>query len=304
MDLNGVRTFVAAAEEGRLQDAADELGISQQAVSKRIAALETELGVRLFTRTGRGVRLTDEGRSFLPHARNLLAAAHRAVAAVRPGRRALRVDVMARRLPTNAILREFHRANPEIELDVVTLTYADAVAAVAAGTVDASFCTPRTALPEGVHAMRAHDEPHELIVGPRHELADASFLTPKDLVGHRIWLPGIVPGSAGGDYFDELAAAFGLTVDVVGPNFGTDHMLDMISAEPGLCTLMGTGVRLVWTSGHDLRRIPLRAPTPVYPMSLIWRADNAHPGLPELCRHLDRHRRSQRLADTWTVSWA
>ncbi|MDX6261322.1 MAG: hypothetical protein QOH84_3010, partial [Kribbellaceae bacterium] len=49
-----MRTFVAAADAGKFQDAADDLGITQQAVSKRIAALEKHLGVKLFTRTARG----------------------------------------------------------------------------------------------------------------------------------------------------------------------------------------------------------------------------------------------------------
>ena len=61
MDLAAVRTFVAVAAAGQFQEAAVDLSITQQAVSKRIAALEKELGVRLFTRTPRGARLTAEG---------------------------------------------------------------------------------------------------------------------------------------------------------------------------------------------------------------------------------------------------
>ncbi|NED50293.1 LysR family transcriptional regulator, partial [Micromonospora aurantiaca] len=80
-----MRSFVRAAELGQFRHAADELGVTQQAVSKRIAALERELGVRLFTRTPRGVELTGDGRAFLPHARGVVAGADRAVAAVRPG---------------------------------------------------------------------------------------------------------------------------------------------------------------------------------------------------------------------------
>ena len=93
MDLEAVRTFVAAAAAGQFAEAADDLSITQQAVSKRIAALEKDLGVRLFTRTARGAQLTTEGQAFLPHARDLLQAEERAAASVRPGRRALRVDV-------------------------------------------------------------------------------------------------------------------------------------------------------------------------------------------------------------------
>ena len=77
MDLEAVRTFTAAADADRFQDAAAELSITQQAVSKRIAALEKDLGVRLFTRTARGGRLTIDGQAFLPHARALLQAEER-----------------------------------------------------------------------------------------------------------------------------------------------------------------------------------------------------------------------------------
>lgn len=81
-----MRTFVVAADAGQFQEAAAALSITQQAVSKRIAALERELAVRLFTRTARGARLTIDGQAFLPHARELLRVAERADASVRPGR--------------------------------------------------------------------------------------------------------------------------------------------------------------------------------------------------------------------------
>src|SRR5205814_848991 len=79
-------------------------------------------------------------QAFLPHARGLLQAEERAAASVRPGRRALRIDVIARRLGTAGLLRDFHRAHPRTELDVVTLFDAGAaIAAVHDGTIDASF---------------------------------------------------------------------------------------------------------------------------------------------------------------------
>ena len=81
-----MRTFAAVADAGQFQDAAADLSITQQAVSKRIARLERDLGVRLFTRTARGARLTADGRVFLPRARDLLQAEARAAASVRPGR--------------------------------------------------------------------------------------------------------------------------------------------------------------------------------------------------------------------------
>lgn len=61
MDLDAVRTFVAVTEAGQFSEAAADLSLTQQAVSKRVAALEKDLGVRLLTRTARGVQLTANG---------------------------------------------------------------------------------------------------------------------------------------------------------------------------------------------------------------------------------------------------
>ncbi|WP_435878135.1 LysR family transcriptional regulator, partial [Streptosporangium canum] len=72
VDLDAVRTFVAVVDTGQFQEAAADLSITQQAVSKRVAGLEKDLAVRLFTRTARGARLTIDGQAFLPHARELL----------------------------------------------------------------------------------------------------------------------------------------------------------------------------------------------------------------------------------------
>src|ERR1700678_3840826 len=108
MDTDAVRTFVAVADTGQFSRAADDLSITQQAVSKRVAGLEKDLGVRLFIRTARGARLTVDGQAFLPRARELLQAEQRAAAAVRPGRRPLRVDVIGRRLAPAGLLRGFH----------------------------------------------------------------------------------------------------------------------------------------------------------------------------------------------------
>ncbi|MFF2568886.1 LysR family transcriptional regulator [Streptomyces sp. NPDC058084] len=308
MDLDAVRTVVATADAGSFHLAAVDLSITQQAVSKRIAALEKDLGVRLFTRTPRGARLTLDGQAFLPHARTLLIAADRAVASVRPGRRALRVDVIGSRLAPSALLREFHRAHPGTELDVVHLfDVAEALAALQAGSIDASFRAapaPGHPLPEDILAERVHDEPHDLLTGPAHALAGDASLTPERLVGHRIWIPGIVPGTEWAAYYEDLAAAFGLTIESTGPNFGVDALLDVIADTPALATLVGAQTRLVWPTGHDLRRIPVADPTPVYPHALLWRRDNPHPALASLRAHLAARAADRADGAAWAPEWA
>jgi DNA-binding transcriptional LysR family regulator len=308
VDLDAVRTFVAAADAGQFQEAAAALSITQQAVSKRIAALEKDLGVRLFTRTARGAQLTIDGQAFLPHARELLRVEQRADASVRPGRRALRVDVVNRRIAPAVLLQDFHRVHPGIELDVVTLSgdVDAAIAAVEAGTIDATFhaVPPLQHLPDAIRTARVIDEPHQLLVGPRHALANAQVVTPAQLAGHRIWMPGLARGDEVAAYYDELAAAFGLTIDVVGPVFGNEALLAEIADSPGLATFVGESSRYLWPDSYDLRRIPVRSPAPVYRMSLIWRGDNPHPALSKLRDYLDSRRAGARDTEVWTPTWA
>jgi DNA-binding transcriptional LysR family regulator len=307
VDLDAVRTFVAAADAGQFQEAAGALSITQQAVSKRISTLETDLGVRLFTRTARGARLTIDGQAFLPHARELLRVAARADASVRPGRRALRVDVVNRRIVSAVLLQDFYRTYPDIELDVVTLD-ADveaATAAVEAGTVDATFhgVPSSQQLPDAISTALVIEESHELLVGPRHPLANARTVTPAQLAGHRIWMPGLAARGEVADYYAELASAFGLTMDMLGPVFGNEALLDEIADSSDLATLVGERSRYMWPDTYDLRRIAIRDPRPVYPMSLIWRGDNPHPALAKLRDYLDTRRTDAPDGEVWIPRW-
>lgn len=309
MHLDAVRTFVAAAETGQIQAAADDLGITQQAASKRLASLEGELGVRLFARTAKGVRLTVDGQALLPHARELLRVAERATAAVTPGRRALRIDVVNRRIAPSNILHAFYQQHPGIELDVVTLSGADAASALAeisAGTLDATFRSLRATarkVPSGLRSARVIDDRHELLVGPRHPLANAKSVTPAELADHPIWMPGLSDTEPVG-YYHDLAKAFKLTIDMIGPSFGIEALLAELADSTRLATFVGEGSRYLWPESYDLRRIPVVDPVPVYPLSVIWRADNPHPVLANFVEYLRARYQTASGDDVWTPDWA
>jgi DNA-binding transcriptional LysR family regulator len=311
LDVEGIRTFVVAAELGRFQDAADELDITPQAVSKRIAVLERTVGATLFVRSVHGVELTVEGRSFLPHASEVLRAADRARRSVQPQNRALRVDVTNRRVAPSVVLQGFHRAYLDVNVEVVTLvdnTLTGALSAVQSGSIDAAFravTMPDTELPHGLSRVRAVDDELEVLVGPGHQLAAEAVVTPHQLRGFRVWIPGIVPGTEWAAFYDDLAAAFDLTIDGHGPHFGDEALMEALHENPCIATLVGKRDRYVWPDLYGLRRIPVRNPAPVYPHSLIWHSANQHPGLAALCVHLDTYRQAQRREpSTWLPSWA
>ena len=157
VDSEAVRSFVQTADLGQIQHAADELGLAQQAVSKRIASLERELEVRLFTRTARGAELTLDGQVFLPHARSIVAGGRHHGEA---GLARLRIAVLGLRSAQAVLLHDYWRSHPGTDLNVVTLKVDPhvAAAAVQAGDVDASFRTvtdPAT-LPRDVHLIQIH----------------------------------------------------------------------------------------------------------------------------------------------------
>jgi len=78
-----IRYFVAVAEEGHLGRAAERLHVSQPPLTRQIQSLEQELGVPLFERTPRGMRLLASGEALLVRARRILAEIDEAIVAFR-----------------------------------------------------------------------------------------------------------------------------------------------------------------------------------------------------------------------------
>ncbi|HWI55614.1 MAG TPA: LysR family transcriptional regulator, partial [Bacillota bacterium] len=83
MELRHLRYFVATAETENVSRAALKLHVSQPALSRQIRDLEEELGLALFERSAKSVRLSEAGRAFLPEARAVLQRAETAVTAAR-----------------------------------------------------------------------------------------------------------------------------------------------------------------------------------------------------------------------------
>ncbi|HET9700812.1 MAG TPA: LysR family transcriptional regulator [Burkholderiales bacterium] len=125
--LRAMTAFVAIADRGSLTAAADVLGTSLPSVVRTLAALERELGARLFTRTTRRIALTEEGRDYLDRARRVLAQVEDAEAAlsarhvIPQGRIVLTSSVMFGRLHVAPLLAEFLGAHPRVKAELLLL---------------------------------------------------------------------------------------------------------------------------------------------------------------------------------------
>ncbi|CAG9264947.1 Transcriptional regulator [Burkholderia diffusa] len=121
MDLTLLRAFATVAREGNLTRAAVQLHLTQPAVSLQIKHLQETLGVTLFTRTSRGLALTRDGQTLLPHAERALAAAadvQRAAAALRHevrGRLQIGTILDPGFLRLGGFLRALVETHPQIE---------------------------------------------------------------------------------------------------------------------------------------------------------------------------------------------
>jgi LysR family transcriptional regulator, cell division regulator len=144
MELLDLATFSTVARCGGITRAAGELNTVQSNVTNRIKALETGLGVQLFERHCRGMKLTAAGRRLLPYAERLAALSREAIVAARDDgepKGSLVIGSMetvaAVRLPP--LLARFHRRFPAVQLTLQTGPTAALVASVLDGSLDGAF---------------------------------------------------------------------------------------------------------------------------------------------------------------------
>ncbi|GAB05638.1 DNA-binding transcriptional LysR family regulator [Gordonia amarae] len=290
LDFGAVRAVVAVEDERSFSEAALMLGISQQAVSKRIAKLENTLGIRLFTRDRNTVVPTATGVRFLVHARALIVAADAAVVAVsQPA--VLRIAVHGSVIADANLLRFYLDQNPDAQIEIVMSSPSrTSRQAVIDGRVDAAFARPSWTghpLPAQIGTALAYLDVLHLLVGVDNPLADREQIEFSELGGRTLWVPGAGFDSEVADFYRQFAHVAGMTLDTERGthSIGFSGLLDRVAASESLITTGGEGTTTPW---HPrIRRIPIVGPAPAYPMALLWGESAAgHPELDALRRFL------------------
>ncbi len=207
MDFEALRAFVAIAETGSFTRAAAQIYLTQPAVSKRIGTLEAELGTRLFDRIGRGIHLTEAGRTLLVRAQTILSQVEDAKRSL-PAQSgpvsgelsmATSHHVGLHRLPT--VLKRFREAYPAVSLDLHFMDSEVACAAIQQGQLELAVVTLPPRDYANIERVRVWDDPLEIVVGRSHPLARRTRIKPTNLVEY----PAILPGP--GTYTREIVLA-------------------------------------------------------------------------------------------------
>jgi DNA-binding transcriptional LysR family regulator len=187
VDTRLLRYFAAVAEEGNLTRAAERLFVSQPALTKQIKQLETQLGVRLFTRSRLGMALTEPGRVLAERVPDLLADWDQVLretkrAASREAR-VLRVGFIASAAneATQDIIAAFANRRPGWRVDMRQASFANPTAGLADGTVDAALL--RLPFPGQAELRVAvlFTEPRWVALPSAHPLAARELIPFRDL---------------------------------------------------------------------------------------------------------------------------
>lgn len=282
IELRHLRYFVAVAEELHFGRAARRLGITQPPLSLQIQRLEANLGVTLFERTNRRVRLTPAGRTLLEEGRHLIADFVNVADATRRSARgetgsltvAFAASVMHMALPR--IIQTFRSQFPGVRLELRELATSSQIIGLKAAELDIGFLrqTPRD--PELVietmmteNLVLAISKQHTLAGRKRLSLVDVAdedfVLFPRDLA------PGL--------YAHVLAvcAEVGVHPRVVQTSRELYTTISLVEAGLGVTIIPESVQQMGW---RGVRYFPIRSPLAATRIDAAWRADNRSAVLP------------------------
>lgn len=145
MELRELRSLVILSEVGSITKTAEQLNLSVAAIHKQLKMLESELGVRLYEKVGRQLRLTQAAEVIIPHIKNLFTHYDASICALKEWKGLKGGAVRIGSGPTMSsyilpsLLENFRRKFPNVELSIETGTTPDLAESLARGALDLAF---------------------------------------------------------------------------------------------------------------------------------------------------------------------
>ncbi len=195
MEINELKTFVTVAKLGSFSLAAEKLFLSQPAISKRIAQLESQLDTRLLDRIGHKVSLTEQGRNLLPRAETLLLEVEDIKRAMSNLDSHVTGNLMIgashhvglRRLPP--VLKHFSKEYPDVNLDISFVDSEQAYDDVLKGELELAVVTIPKGGKNNLRAIKIWDDRLHIVAAKDHPLARKKNLNIEDLSQFKAILP-------------------------------------------------------------------------------------------------------------------
>ncbi|SIT02935.1 LysR family transcriptional regulator [Alicyclobacillus vulcanalis] len=287
LDLRQLRYFIKVAERLNFTEAANELFVAQSAVSQQIAELEKKIGVPLFIRNKRFVRLTSAGQRLYQDVVPLM---HRMEEAIHTARLvheglvgALRIGFLAPHvrafLPD--LIKEFKRQYPDIDLTLNHYHHGMLLQYIDAGELDLAITTPfGLHRVEGIVQEVIRTEPFAVVLHRNHPLASRDRLQISDLRHEPFIIHNRQDSPAGFfDYTIQLCSRHGFVPNIVSQPRFVDTVLVLVEAELGIAILPQSLEHHY--SAPDLRFIPIAdAENDVLQLVMVWKENHNNPSLP------------------------
>ena len=270
IELRHLRYFLAVAEANHFTRAATKLHVTQPTLSHQIRQLEGQLGLQLFDRVGRRVKMTAAGELLLPHARRVvreLEAAQTALTELHGLKRGeLKVGIVQ---TVNAcvipeIVAGFSAAHPGIRVTCSEMAVDEIESGLEMGRLDLGI-TFLPAARKRLDGEKLFSEELVAVVSTEHPLAAKRRLRVRDLGGHPMAL--LAPKFCTRQLIDQAFAEAGVQPEV---------RVEMNSVASILATVRRTRMATLLPSlalcqrEEGLRAIPLVSPTPKRSVGLLW----------------------------------
>lgn len=209
MDVRNLRTFLRVAELSNFTKAAQTLGYSQSAVTVQMQQLENELGIQLFDRIGKNIKLTQYGINFVDYAGAVVEAVEKAenfASDTTEMKGCVRLGIVDSILNSVflGILPEFNRRYPNISINITVGSARDIEAKIRANELDICFLLDYKVPRKEWVRLREEIEPIIFVANPSNRLAGKKSVSFEDLIAEKLIL---MPAGEGYRYLfdDELA---------------------------------------------------------------------------------------------------
>ncbi|GLK66522.1 LysR family transcriptional regulator [Hansschlegelia plantiphila] len=279
--LRQLRYFIAVAEGGTVSGAAQELAVSQSAVTESIKALELDLGVLLFERRRRGLSVTYEGQQFHRHARRILSAVSDARqslgsdAAEQTGSLNFGVTTLVAGYVLSDLLERYRRAHPEIALRAIEDGGEYLEHLLIGGELDVAIMDISNRRDHGALQVEViESSSYKLWLPIGHRLAESEIVAAAELDGEKLIALSVDEIADGPE---RLLAALGARPEIAFRTRSVEAVRSLVATGAGVALLPDLFYRPWSLEGDRIESRRLAETLPVIQVGVAWRRGSALP---------------------------
>ncbi|MCD8018353.1 MAG: LysR family transcriptional regulator [Clostridiales bacterium] len=288
MTTNQLKYFVTAAEYLNFTKAGQAHYISQTAITQHIHALEEQLGVELFIREKRNIRLTPAGEVFLKEAKSILARTNAAVDKVKKAASgfsgSINIGYVKGQENTSigTLMKNFYQQYPTVSFQLFRESHLDLISYVDRGILDVAIniCYANTELHD-LQSICIDKQRLYAVLYPSHPYAQLSSIRRYDLRKDDFFLTKYFETNSAKDYENFIPDKFaeaGFIPHVIGVSSDIETLMILVATGLGITILPEAAIKYVKQS-NELVFIPLEGESEIIDVVALWKGSNSNPVL-------------------------